>query len=678
MNENNITTRKYSDAAEGMSKKPKWNGKEKKAANGTPYGKKIYDIRIPEQRKSAVREIMVRKNLVAKRKSCVTGLVGIKPKELAEFLNKMDNDKIRDNFFNSVKELEKFLDKMEGHTITLQIEMGQTSVAEDMSRLANKFNEIDAIKLIKNIFEQIDEIHSENVLHLDIKPDNMVWSKYGKRIVLLNDFDTSVVLRPLEESHYDNEPSITLRYAAPEQLGLYNCELSKKTDIFSASLIAFQICSEGKIPERLNKIKNNRSLSKDEYIDKLRETFNDISVLQENGEDSWELPKHGSDKLKKIILSGLNVNPDKRPSAAEIIKELDKIVDMEKMNMRNENKNVTYIDNRRYENCNIDKSKNIGGNNYENINAKEGAFIGPYDKTGEKQEGGINIKVIAEKIFIIFIFILIAVIIFFALNSIFDLFNKVNDTDSNSIYSIQTTLSSEETDIVPIESLTTATINSLTYTEPITTTIATEEKCTESSGNNNKNSVNVIDANTNGGGVINIQVGDKTDVKNNVTNHIYKDKEDTNKTNETNPPDTTEPPVTETVETNPPLENFTQQITGVEDGFAYTIEDEHIVITSYQGSEVDIVIPEYLAGYPVGAIGEEAFAYTNIKTVEILGNNVNDRITGVQRIGEKAFHGCSDLLEVTLASSVKYIGPNAFTRNNDSADINIYFNRSNI
>lgn len=618
MNEKNITTRKYSDAAEHLPKKPQWNGKEKKAANGTPYGKKIYDVRIPEQRESAVCEIIVRKYLVAKRISCVTESVSIKPKEVAEFLNKMDNSKVRDNFFDACEKLKKFLDDKEVHTITLHIEMGQTSVAEDMSRIANKFDEIDAIKLIKNVFVQINEIHSENALHLDIKPDNMVWSKDGKRTILLNDFDTSVVLRPLEESHYDDEPSITLRYAAPEQLGLYGCELSKKTDIFSASLIAFQICSEGKIPERLNNIKNNHSLSKDEYIDKLRETFNDISVLQEKGKCGWELPKHGSDELKKIILSGLNVNPDKRPTAAEIIGELDKIYITEDKEMKK------------------DKQKNIKNVfKFIEIHVKKGN-----SRKDESIKKGWRFD---AKNIIIFTILFLFLLVYF-LNSIFDLFNNGNNTDSHSIDSVQATFSSEEPDTISTETLITTTINSLTYTEPITTTIATEEKSTESSGNNNNNSGNDINLTHNGMGDINVKIGD--------TYYNDEDNESSKKTNETDSSVETSPPVTE-----PPTEPATTKPERKQ--FKVTL----VNYNGYEGYEIngfdlgfdggELYIPSQIDGIDIIGIGENAFKEnTEIKKIYFPAT--------LRYIGNNAFEQCQELTEIIISENVEVIGEKSF------------------
>ncbi len=125
----------------------------------------------------------------------------------------------------------------------------------------------------------------------------------------------------------------------------------------------------------------------------------------------------------------------------------------------------------------------------------------------------------------------------------------------------------------------------------------------------------------------------------------------------TEPP--TEPP------TDPPI------IEGVDaNGLAYRIENGTATITGYQGTVTEVVIPEYVAGVPVYAIGANAFANTEIASVELLA--------GVQRIDAEAFRGCTYLQQVILPISIKYIGPDAFTRNYDAETITIYYRDSSV
>lgn len=78
-----------------------------------------------------------------------------------------------------------------------------------------------------------------------------------------------------------------------------------------------------------------------------------------------------------------------------------------------------------------------------------------------------------------------------------------------------------------------------------------------------------------------------------------------------------------------------------------------VVIDSYIGKSVNIVIPKRLRGRKVVSIGEKAFSETNIESVKI-GNNVKS-------IGKNAFVDCVKLKSVEISDEVQSIGEMAFT-----------------
>jgi hypothetical protein len=87
--------------------------------------------------------------------------------------------------------------------------------------------------------------------------------------------------------------------------------------------------------------------------------------------------------------------------------------------------------------------------------------------------------------------------------------------------------------------------------------------------------------------------------------------------------------------------------------FTYTIDNGAITITGYTGPDGMVTIPSTIDGYPVAAIGANAFAdqYT------ISGVTIPNSVTS---IGMNAFFYCDSLTSVTFGNSVAGIGDGAF------------------
>ncbi|MCR5352712.1 MAG: leucine-rich repeat domain-containing protein, partial [Clostridiales bacterium] len=90
-----------------------------------------------------------------------------------------------------------------------------------------------------------------------------------------------------------------------------------------------------------------------------------------------------------------------------------------------------------------------------------------------------------------------------------------------------------------------------------------------------------------------------------------------------------------------------------ESDFTFSIENGKATITGYNGTDTDIVIPSTLGGYPVTAIGTEAFMESGLTSVVIP--------EGVTSIGDSAFMLNYNLYSVTIPQSVTYIGSSALS-----------------
>ncbi|MBQ7385516.1 MAG: leucine-rich repeat protein [Ruminococcus sp.] len=89
-------------------------------------------------------------------------------------------------------------------------------------------------------------------------------------------------------------------------------------------------------------------------------------------------------------------------------------------------------------------------------------------------------------------------------------------------------------------------------------------------------------------------------------------------------------------------------------GFTYTEDEGKAVITGYEGSETNLVIPAVLGGLKVEEIEDNAF-YQNHNLSSVTIEN------GIKEIGDKAFYNCTGLSSVTIPDSVREIGDSAFS-----------------
>ena len=100
-----------------------------------------------------------------------------------------------------------------------------------------------------------------------------------------------------------------------------------------------------------------------------------------------------------------------------------------------------------------------------------------------------------------------------------------------------------------------------------------------------------------------------------------------------------------------------------ESAFEYTETNGYIKITGYKGNETDIVIPEYIDGYQVTAIGESAFSSCSFENV-ILPDSI-------KTIEEEAFSYCSNLESITLPQALNSINYGVFSQCSNLSSINI-------
>jgi hypothetical protein len=86
--------------------------------------------------------------------------------------------------------------------------------------------------------------------------------------------------------------------------------------------------------------------------------------------------------------------------------------------------------------------------------------------------------------------------------------------------------------------------------------------------------------------------------------------------------------------------------------YTYRLENGYAILTSYRGSEKEVVIPAAVDGYLVVGLGDRMFADCNVLSVTLPQT--------VERLGWFTFYGCKNLQKVVLPSGVKNIGYASF------------------
>ncbi len=111
--------------------------------------------------------------------------------------------------------------------------------------------------------------------------------------------------------------------------------------------------------------------------------------------------------------------------------------------------------------------------------------------------------------------------------------------------------------------------------------------------------------------------------------------------------------------------------TAMADVFEYTIENNQVTITEYNGSSADVVIPETIEGLPVTRIGQSAFFNkTFLESVEIPQS--------VVEIGASAFAACFKLTAMVIPDSVVTLGNSVFSGSSGLKYVTIGSNVSSI
>ena len=166
-------------------------------------------------------------------------------------------------------------------------------------------SEKEVIKLGKDICKALILCESRNIIHRDIKPDNIMISKFGD--YKLGDFGVSKVM-----SHTTGATMTgTEGYMAPEVLHIE--KYGKEVDIYSLGIVMYWLLNNRRMP----------FIGADEKVTLVN--ANQAAIRRYQGE-KIPAPKNGSNELKKIVLKACEYKPkDRYLTAQEMYDALEEI-----------------------------------------------------------------------------------------------------------------------------------------------------------------------------------------------------------------------------------------------------------------------------------------------------------------------------------------------------------------
>ncbi len=176
----------------------------------------------------------------------------------------------------------------------------------DALRDKKRFSQNETLKIIKYILEGLDYAHQREVIHRDLKPDNIILTEDG--IPVITDFGIAKMMTKRESYHtvQTNLDSYlgTPEFVSPEQAK--SKPLDKRTDIYSVGVIMYYMIT-GKLP----------FVGEDPLAIAYKQVYEDPippSTLQDDIEKSTE----------NVILKAMSKNKEDRySSVSEFVNDID-------------------------------------------------------------------------------------------------------------------------------------------------------------------------------------------------------------------------------------------------------------------------------------------------------------------------------------------------------------------
>jgi diguanylate cyclase (GGDEF)-like protein len=137
--------------------------------------------------------------------------------------------------------------KQEDQYAIIEEDFGGVSLKQTLKQKKHDLKSL--LQISSKVSETLGLIHKNNIIHLDIKPDNILINA-EKGEVKITDFGISAVITHANDELYN--PDViegTLSYMSPEQTGRMNRGVDYRTDIYSLGVTLYEMLT-GEVPFR--------------------------------------------------------------------------------------------------------------------------------------------------------------------------------------------------------------------------------------------------------------------------------------------------------------------------------------------------------------------------------------------------------------------------------------------
>ncbi len=179
----------------------------------------------------------------------------------------------------------------------------------------NGMTEDDVIRLGTDICKALEFCRKYDIIHRDIKPENIFIAPSGD--YKLGDFG---IAKTVEKTRPDMSRRGTFAYMAPE---VFKGEAYDPTvDIYSLGLVMYKFLNDGRPPFMPT------------YPLPIKYDDREEACMKRMNHQQIPEPKHGSAKLRKIVMKACSYDPDDRyESAAQMREELENLMYRKKRNV---------------------------------------------------------------------------------------------------------------------------------------------------------------------------------------------------------------------------------------------------------------------------------------------------------------------------------------------------------